>query len=144
MSFTAVTDNLKNALEGNAALEAFCVAAFGKGVTALKFFKNRQELDAEQFPLIMITRPSVKKRYLTGAKDGTHTILLLCGFYCDDRTLAQDYIVQFEELIDDAILADATLGGTAIDALPDESENDGGFYHPYYFIGMTVEVRHRR
>jgi hypothetical protein len=143
-TFISVIDNIKSTLENDTALDTLCQENFGRAITVLKSFKNRQELDAAQFPVIMITRPQVKKTYLTGAKDGEHTVLLYCGFFCEDSTQALDMLVQLEEAVDDAMLVDTSRGGTAIDSLPGDSANDSGHYHPYYFIVMTVDIHHRR
>lgn len=142
--FTDAITALKTQLQTDAALAAFCAAAWGKGLTVQVAYKRRVEIHESDLPLILITRPDMKKKYLTGVRDGIHRARLYCGFLKADREQAQLDLIGFEEAIDDAILADYTLGGTVIKAIPTESANDEGEHRPVYFMVMDVEIHHRR
>ena len=141
-SFNDALDAIKTTLEGNAALQSFCTSNFNAALTVKRVFKRRTEISA--FPVILMTRPEVKKMFLVGARDGTHTVRLYCGFHQPDKEKAQDNIVDFEELIDDALLAQEPETLSAMNIKPTISVNDEGMYHPHYFIVMDVEVHHRR
>jgi hypothetical protein len=141
-SFNDVLDSIKTTLEGDTALQTFCASNFSAALTVKRVFKRRTGISA--FPVILITRPEVKKMFLVGARDGTHTMRLYCGFQQPDREKAQDNIVEFEELIDDALLNPEPAALSAMNIKPTVSVNDEGMYHPYYFIVMDVEVHHRR
>jgi len=144
-SFTLVTDNLKTLLQDDAGILSFCNDTWGRVITVKKVFKPRTEIKNNEFPIIMVTRPKAKKNLLTpGVKDGDHTVLLFCGIYSEDREKAQDYLVAMEELIEDAIVGDYTLGGTVTSAIPTDTANDEGHYHPVYFLVVAVEIKHRR
>jgi hypothetical protein len=144
ISFTAALGALKTQLEGNAALAAFCQSKWNRDLTVSISYKKRVEIHTSDLPVILITRPSVAKSHLTGARDGQHTVRLYAGFHQPDRAQAQLDLIEFEELLDDAVLSDHTLGGTAISAIPTESANDEGEHHPVYFMAADVEVKHRR
>jgi len=144
MSFTAVTDDIKITLESDAALNAFCTSRWGRSLTVKKAFRQRTEINMSEFPIALITRPEVEKRFLIGARDATHTVRIYVGFKQTDPEAAQDDLVVLEELIDDALLADHTRGGTAMSTDPQASANDEGLNHPIYFMVMDVEIEHRR
>jgi len=141
-SFNDALDAIKTTLEGDTALQSFCTSNFSAPLIVKRVFKRRTEISA--FPVILITRPEVKKMSLIGARDGIHTVRLYCGFHQPDKEKAQDNIIEFEELIDDALLAPEPAALYAMNIKPTASVNDEGMYHPHYFIVMDVEVHHRR
>lgn len=143
-SFTTVIDNLALTILNNAALTTFCTAEWGKALTVVKAYRQRQEISLSDLPLLLITRPAVTKHFRVGARDGTHTVRLYAGFYQPDKTLAMGEFIGLEEKIDDALLAadPNTLG--AITISPTSSQNDEGEFHPVYFTVMDVEITHRR
>ena len=143
-TFTNIIDNLKTTLTNDVALNAYATAKWGKVVTARTEYRHRPEIQNSELPIILITRPAVKKEFLINVRETLSTVRLYCGFYETDKDKAQEEIVQFEELIDDAILVDWTRGGYAIMTNPVASENDEGIYHPSYFIVMDIEIRFRR
>lgn len=143
-SFTTVIDNLATTLTNNSALAAFCSAEWGKTLTVIKAYRQRQEISLSDLPLILITRPAVIKQFRIGARDGTHTVRLYAGFYQPDKTRALNEFIGFEEKIDDALLAadPNTIGAITISPLA--SQNDEGEFHPVYFTVMDAEITHRR
>lgn len=144
-SFTTVIDNLATVLTNNSALQAFCQAKWGKSVTVAKAFRQRTEIGLSDLPIILITRPAVEKPYETiGAKEGRHTVRLYCGFYQDKKNNALQEGVEYEEKIEDTVLTNSTLAGTAVYVKPKNSVNDEGEFHPVYFTVMDVEIFHRR
>ena len=143
-TFNDVLDNLVTTLEGDSALSAFVTAKWGKSLTVLRVYKNRQEIQISELPVALVTRPEVRKNFLIGARDGEHRVRIYLGFRQEDRLEAQAELIEAEELIDDALLVDQTGGGKAIDTKPAESINDEGSYHPVYFMVMDVLIKHRR
>ncbi|MDH4100603.1 MAG: hypothetical protein OEV28_08505 [Nitrospirota bacterium] len=143
-SLTTDLDKLVALIANNSALQAFCKAKWRNPLTVKKTYKRREELHLSQLPIIMITRPSVKKSFLTGARDGTHTLMLYCGFPQENPNKIQNEFVEFEEKIDDALLSvhPESIGFKSI--APVSSVNDEGKYKPACFIVMEVEVQHRR
>lgn len=144
-SFTTVIDNLATVLTDNSALQDFCQKKWGKPLTVAKVFRQRTEIGLSALPIILITRPAVEKPYETiGAKEGRHTVRLYFGFHQADKNNALQEEIEYEEKIEDAILADSTLTGTAVYVKPKNSANDEGEFHPVYFTVMDIEIFHRR
>ncbi|GAB63103.1 MAG: hypothetical protein DWB56_06725 [Candidatus Jettenia sp.] len=144
-SFTSLIDHIATTLQNNAPLTSFCDAKWGKALSVLKAFKQRIEINLNDLPVILITRPSLEKNFLVNiTRDGAHTVRLYAGFHQTDWAKALNEMVEFEEKIDDALLTDYTRGGLAINTIPKSSVNDEGEFHPVYFIVMEVEIKHRR
>jgi hypothetical protein len=144
MSFNTTLDDLKTNMEGNAALLSYCNTQFGKNHTVKRVFKRRTEVSLDELPIIMITRPEVTPgRWRPTERDYTHTVRLYCGFQCDDRELAQELLIGFEEALDAAILVfkdpnKLLTGITDVD--PQDAVNDEGYFHPVYFFVKDVEI----
>jgi len=144
VGFSAVIQALQAQLENDTALQAFTQSAWGKALTVEQVFKDRTEVRMSDLPLIMITRPEVRRTELSNVRDGHHTVRLYCGFHSQDKHAAAVDMIDFEEAIDNAIDADDTLGGTCIQALPGDSVNDEGKFHPVYFIVKDLSIHHRQ
>jgi hypothetical protein len=146
MSFTDVIDDLKTKLETNAALMAFCMEQWGNSLTVRKVYKKRIAVSLDELPLIMITAPRVDPREWTiGEIEREHRVRLYCGFHQEDLSLAQDQLVEFEELIEDVVLEYKQSGGGdlpagILDIDPGPAENDEGSYHPVYFLVKDVQI----
>ncbi len=105
MSFVDTLKDMTTTLEANTGLLALCNTQFEKPHTVKRVYKQRVEVDLSALPLIMITRPVLKPgRWRPTERDYTHTVRLYCGFQCDDRELAQELLIEFEEALDAAIL----------------------------------------
>lgn len=143
-SFVLPYNNIVTTLQNNSALSTFCNDKWGKALTVKKVYKKRIEINLDELPIILVTRPSVEKEFLIGARDADHIVRLYCGFNQADREKAQEEIVEFEEKIDDALMVDHTRDGTATNTNPKSSVNDEGENHPSYFILMDVAIKHRR
>lgn len=143
-SFTNVIANIVTTLENDSALATFCNTKWGKALTVKKIFQRRTEVGLNDLPLILVTRPSVDKEFLVGARDADNIVRLYAGFHQTDKEKAADEIIEFEEKIDDALMVDHIRGGYAKDTNPRASANDEGEYHPVYFIVMDVAIKHRR
>lgn len=143
-TFNDVIANLVTTLEGDSALSTFCTNKWGASLTVPRLYKNRTEIQVSELPVALITRPEVKKNFLIGARDAEHRVRIYLGFRQEDKLKAQEELIEVEELIDDALLADHTRGGKAIDTMPEASANDEGSFHPVYFLVMDVLIKHRR
>lgn len=144
MSFTAALEAVKAALDNDAALQAYVDANFTRSLTVKLAYKNRMELSPADLPVVILTRPSVKKRFQTGVRDATHAVVMYVVFQQDDRELGPLQMIRMEELLDDAIIKDVSLGGVVISAIPDDSANDEGKNHPVYCMILSMEIQHRR
>ncbi len=143
-SFVIVYNNIITTLQNDSALSTFCNTKWGKALTVLKVFKQRVEINLADLPIIIVTRPSVDKEFLVNARDADHIVRLCAGFHQTDREKAMEEMIEFEEKIDDALMADHTRGGNAKDTNPKASVNDEGEFHPVYFMVMDVGIKHRR
>jgi hypothetical protein len=144
-SFLDSINLLVTALEINATLAAFAQEKWRKSVTVRKGFKRREEISTTILPVILISRPSIKKSFQIGnGREGANLVRLYAGFFQKDPRKGVEEIIQYEELLDD-ILSDMNpgeIGAIGID--PEVSTNDEGKYHPSYFTVMDVEITHER
>ena len=141
-TFNDALDNLVTILRDYPPLVEFGQDKWGKEFTVKRRFQKKTELGTSEMPVILIIRPEVVKDFQLQARDGTHTVLLFVGFLQDDRELAQAELVELEEILDDAVLANYTLGDTVLSAMPGPSTNESE--HPKYWLIMQVDVLHRR
>ena len=135
---------LRDAITGSVPLSDFVSENFSRSLTIRFAYRFRDELNVGDLPALIITRPRVSKRFATGVRDGSHTVMLYLVFHQDDREKGAEQLITFEELLDDAIVDDVTLGGAVISAVPKETVNDEGKHHPVYCIVTEIELQHRR
>jgi hypothetical protein len=144
MSFNDTLDDLKTKLEENAGILSFCNTQFGKNITVKRVFKHRTEVSLDELPIIMITRPDITPGgWRPSERDYVHIARLYCGFHMDDREKAQEILVEFEELIETAILQyknPNSLPEGIDDIDPHGAINDEGYFHPVYFFVKDVEI----
>lgn len=144
MSFIAAMQKVKQTLEDDTPLQDFATLNLGKALPVKFAYKNRAELNVADLPVIILTRPTVKKRFQSGVRDAAHSLTMYVVFQQDDRELGPLQLVELEEHIDDAIIKDISLGGSVISAIPDDSANDEGKNHPIYCMVLSMEIQHRR
>ncbi len=140
-SFVDIVNRIIQTLENDTDLQNFSQTTWGKPLGVRKAVKRREELTHEDLPIVMITAPSQESEYSTGrVLYRTYTLHFYCGFLQNDRTLAQDEIVKFEEQIEQALLKDTELGGLGVVITPGDSVNDEGFFRPVYFMVKQIKV----
>lgn len=139
-SFTNIITNIGTTLQNDSALSSFCSAKWGKTLKVLPLYKNRVEINLEELPIVLITRPQNKKEFIVGGRAYEHTIRLYCGFNQSDRSKSLEEIIGFEEAIEAALLVDRNRGGYAIDTDPQSTVNDEGAFHPSYFSVTDVII----
>ena len=149
-SFNTALDRLVVLMQTDAGLSTFCESKWGKIHTVRREFRTRVQVNASELPLIMITRPSVKKEFrISGGRDNTHTVGLYILFQQDDRVKAQSEVVEVEEWIDDCLAANYRIKDAAGVPLvknvrPGDSSNNEGIWHPIYAIVMDVAIEQYR
>lgn len=122
-------------LKTDVALADFCTTTFGNPLAVVKKYKKRMEITMDRMPIIMVTRPTVSSKQENNAPayDRRHSVLLYCLFVQPDHDLGFDQLIEFEELIDQAVLSeDRTLNNLVDHIDPGESSNDEGMFHPVY------------
>lgn len=149
MSINPAINNLKETLQNDSALAAFCHAQFGRQLTVKRGYRDREEIGMDECPIIIITRPSVdRENGLNRRSRGIHSLRLYFGFYqggnaADVRDQAAETAIEFEELIESSLVVDVTRAGTASATVPGASVNDEGALHPIYFGVMEVMLQKR-
>jgi len=144
-SFKTVLNNIVSELQNNATLKAFCASRWNKPLTVKAVFRKRTEVSLQEFPIILVTRPSVVKNFLTNTNRNTlNTLRLYLLFHQPDPLKGAEELIEAEEILDDALTIPdpETLGAMSIK--PGASINDEGANHPEYGLVLEVEVKHRR
>lgn len=145
ISFVGALTALANQITGNAPLQAFSQAKWGKPLTAKLSFRHRPELNLSALPTVLITRPKVsKRRDASGGPEGLHSVRLYFGFYQPDQDKVVGEQIGLEELIEDAINSDTSLGETADEVTILDSANDEGKQHPSCFTVMDLGILFQR
>ena len=144
-TFLDVLDRVKTLLEGNADLQAFCLAKWNKTLTAVIGFRSRREISFSELPLVLITRPQVTERERVRAgREGRHTIRIYAGFSQNDAAAGARELIEFEEKIEDALTENNPFRELVLEAEVGESVNDEGAQPPAYFLVMQIRVLFRR
>lgn len=145
LSFASTLTALASQITGNAGVQAFCQAKWGRPLTAKVSFRNRAELNMASLPIVLITRPRVgKRRDTSGGPEGLHSVRLYFGFYQPDQDKVVTEQIGLEELIEDAINSDTSLADTADEVTIRDSANDEGKKHPSCFTVMDLDVLFQR
>ncbi len=142
MSFTDCLDRIKYDLDHGTALQSFITANFERNLQVRLAYKDREEINKAELPIILITRPEKVPKGLENTIGAfqDHTVVMYIGFHCNDHSQGQRLLIQFEEQVEAAIMRDMTLNGYAICVIPGPSRNDQGANHPEYFIVKTFTV----
>ncbi len=143
MSFISVLNNLKIQIETNENLQAFCKSQWNKTLECKIAFRQRREINSKDLPILLITRPRVSGKVDAGqGRISKQRVRLYFGFYqknADRGVLEQ---VQFEELIDAAIIKDTSFGDVAEGTDVLDSVSDEGVMHPSYFTVMDLDIKY--
>ena len=149
MAILPALKQIGTTLLADADLTAFCQQNFGKSLTVKRSYRDREEIGMDECPIVIITRPQVERENgLNRRSRGVHTARLYFGLYQHDvagdpREVGNDLSVEFEELIEAALVADTTLNSTVSAIVPGSSVNDEGALHPTYFGVMDVNLYKR-
>jgi hypothetical protein len=129
-------------------LDDFCLAKWGKSVSVSRVFRQRTEIALAELPIILMTTPEVNPvRYMDFVREYEYTARLYAGFYQPSREKAQGELLEFEQLIDDALLYYRKTGKfpyCVIDINPGAAVNDEGRHAPVYFLVKDLRVDMRR
>jgi hypothetical protein len=142
MSFTADIAAFADQIANDAGVAALVYSlSYGKPLNIRLEFKQRTEINIDQLPLIMITRPqktTTPESGISGTEE--HRVTLYCGFVCEDRQQAQSLFITLDEAIESAIMKNPTLGNRVGYCYPGESANDEGKWHPVYFFVKEIKI----
>lgn len=144
MSFVNNINALKVRLENHAGLNTFCQNTFGKGLNVQKVFKHRTEVQLDDFPIVMITRPRKDITFAGEVSRKEQSVYLYAGFHQDDKEKALENSIEFEEYLEQAVLNKTQIQGDIPMAVSiNDSANDEGMFHPVYFLVMHLKVKTR-
>lgn len=144
-TFLDVLDRTRTLLENNPNLSEFCLDRWGYGLTAEIGFRHRREIAFSELPLVLITRPQVtsRSRHRHG-REGTHTMRLYAGFQNPDMSAGARELIEFEELIEDALTGSNPFRDLCLSAEVGDSANDEGAQPPAFFLVVQVNCLYRR
>lgn len=138
MSFSTDLGALRDHLETDATLKAFCLARWGKELTARIRFRQRTEIKMTELPLVLITRPGVDTDPSYGNREPRHTVRLYAGFHQKDPEKGALDLVDFEDAILDAIERFEPTSDDIDGITLSQSRNDEGALAPSYFTVLDL------
>ena len=135
-SSVAFLNAVKTRLESNGS--SFCLERFNRPLKVQKVFRSKKEIGMEELPIAFITRP---RKNLSGGRF-EHSVYVYAGFRLEDRELALDTFMEFEEMLETALLTRAE-GDIPMAISIADVENDEGIAHPAYFLVMHIIIKDR-
>lgn len=141
-SFNLNLEALRFVVENDNAMKVFCLAKWDRALTVRREFRHRTEININEFPVALMTRPSMTPdRSTAGLVYRTHTVRFYMGFKQDDRAKAQEQLVELEEILELAVLTfDDSPEADEMLITSEDSVNDEGFFHPIYFFAKEFTI----
>jgi len=140
-SFTDALEKIKEVLPVDPDVSAFCQEKYGRPLTVELVLRSVKQISPDECPIIMITRPTWEPKNEPGMTAKIlHDVLLYGMIYQMDKGKAVLEIIQFEELIDEALQRNANLGGLVADIIPAGTGTDEGVFNPKYAFVKAVKV----
>lgn len=144
MAFLEKFRAIKVRLENNQALQQFCQEKFGKQLKVLTVFKQRTEIQMHDLPIVMITRPRVRREPQGNLSKKEHSVFLYAGFMSNDREQAPELSIEFEEKLEEAVRRKTSHpDDRSFYIAPADSSNDEGRFHPVYFLVIEFLIKDR-
>ena len=146
MGFTSLTTKIIATIQAATAVSSLVTNHWpGKTLSVKAGFKTRQEINVSELPICLIVRPDRKMNInLSTVRQYEHDFILFVGVHCETRESAPGWLDDLENAIEDALVANPSLTGTAVDVNFIGSSNDMGMYHPVYFTSMQFQVLSRK
>jgi hypothetical protein len=143
MSFISTLAKIKQIIDEDENLQAFVSGNFDRPLSVRITYKERLEINKSELPVIIMTRPEKALNELNGTVGAfqNHTVLMYIGFHCHNQLTGQIMLIQFEELVEAAIMKNQNAEGVNVNFTPGPSRNDQGANHPEYFLvkSLTAE-----
>ncbi len=144
MSLATISAQMIATIEASPAIASLVTTNWpGKTLNVKPGFKPRSEINVTDLPIALIVRPDRKSTILS-ARQYAHSFILFVGIHSEARESAPGLLDALENAIEDALVANYTLNGTAVDVNYVGSSNDMGIYHPHYFTSMQFEISARK
>lgn len=142
MGFSALSNQIIATIQASAAVSTVA-GRTGKSLTVRVGYKVRQEINVSDLPIVMIVRPERKLESIAARQYG-HEFVIFVGLNCETREDAPGLLDDLENAIEDALVENYSLNGTAVDVNFIGSSNDMGMYHPVYFTSMQFNIQARK
>ncbi len=144
MGFAEILQQIKATLEADADLTAYALQKWEKKPTVKVTYRNREEIASADLPVIMITRPSVRRsRETFGDIKRVNRVRLYAGFYQPDSSRRQAELIETEELILSALEKDTDLLAMIDSMTPADSANDEGSLGECCFTVQDIEIEEK-
>ena len=140
---SAVLQKLADVIAADPDIEAFCQEKYKRSMATRLSFHKRAELMPAAMPLSMITCPKTEVENLMGMQAKlTHHVLIYLMISQEDKDKALIELMELEELVDQALMRNSSLGGLVSDIDPSQgSANDEGWFHPKYSVVKIILVK---
>ncbi len=144
MGFTPTLKKIESVLKADATLQDYASQRWGKRITVKVTWRNRTEISASDLPLIMITRPTVRRsRNSYGKITSNPRARFYAGFYQPEEALRQFELIELEELILAALEASSELAALVDNMTPADGANDEGALGECCFTVQEIEFEMR-
>lgn len=143
-SFSTCLEAMRAQIEEYAPLQAYCSANLGGSATVLAVYPDTEDMEMLKKPVIFLARPEAERMWEAPGVTAAHAVTVTAGFRATSKDDAVADQIQFEELIEDAIIEDPTLSGHAMDTRLQGLMNSEGELWPLCFSVLHFEVIHRR
>lgn len=139
MSFIPALAAIKKLYETDSALQKF-LSAHGLGSLKVKTtVRNKENISSNDLPIVMLSRPRLKRDREYGGTSNTHTVRIYAGFYQTKPDKRVMELLEFEELLSNVFAADPTLGELVEGINLGESANNEGVIDTCFMV-MEIEV----
>lgn len=144
MAFINKFNAVQVRIENNKPLQDFCKENFGKALKVITAFKHRKEIPLSDLPIILITRPYIRREIAGNVSKKEQNISIYAGFKMEDQARAIGLSIELEEMIEAAISVRSThADDVPMVIMPADSATDEGKFHPVYFFGMDIVIKER-
>lgn len=131
-------------IENNQPLQHFCQVNFNRTLKVIKVFKNRTEINKDELPIAMLTRPGVNRTFAGGTSKKDQSVFIYFGFRHEDREKAVELSIEVEELLQIAVMTKSTnINDRPMAVMPVDTTTDQGKFHPVHFLVMECLVKDR-
>jgi len=136
-----VLNALMNTVSSYTPLSDYALANLGKDFTHIIGNGLRNKPAKSDFPFMSYVPYSEDISLETNRSyKASSRIYILYGIHESDITKATKYVLEVSELIKECLRQNYTLNGNVLIAYPVRFETDEGFFQPFYYARMLVEI----
>jgi len=132
---------LKDTVANYEPLRTYVVSMLGKEAKHFIGNKLRQRPKADEFPFFAyVPRDERIERDVNTTYRSRSRIYVVYGVHDSDAERATQAVLDISELLKECLRENYTLGGKVSFAAPVLFETDEGYYQPFFYARMLVEV----